>query len=264
MAGFDEEFEVVSWLVRQAGRILLDNYGNPRGIERKSDGTLVTGVDRDASELISSSLMKQFPGYGILDEERQEDGTRFSRKRCWVVDPLDGTVEYIEETGDFGIIVGLLDGFRPVFGVTYKPHKDELAYAARGQGAYLLQGGEAARLSVSESDELHVLISRIRSSEELDTMLARLEPDSVTYMGGSLKTIEIARGDATLFLCPTTSRMALWDLCAPSVILEEAGGRISDVHGNPFNYQGGTTNYKGVVATNRRIHDAVLNRISML
>lgn len=248
--------------MRRAGKFLLDNYDNSHVPETKTDGTPVTAVDKRVSEMISSALEKEFPDYGILDEERDQDETRFTKSRCWVIDPLDGTREYISKTGDFGIIVGLLDNYHPVFGVTYKPHKDELMFAAREQGAYLLEGGRIRSLKVSESDEIHVLVSSSRSSEELDAMLRDLNPDSVAYMGGSLKMVEVAKGDATLFLCPTTSKISLWDLCGPSIILEGAGGRISDIYGNPFDYQSkDTANYKGVVATNGILHDKVLESI---
>jgi 3'(2'), 5'-bisphosphate nucleotidase len=245
----------------RAGKILLDNYDNPSGVETKPDGTLVTEVDKMSSDLIISTLIGQFPEYGILDEEG--GGISLDRQRVWVVDPLDGTKEYVEKTGDFGMIIGLVDGEDAVLGITYKPQTGEMVYAARGQGAYLLRNGISTPLGVRNDDSIDVLVSRSRSCSQLDSMLSRIKPNSVTPMGGSLKTIEIAKGKATLFLCPPESRMHLWDLCAPSVILEEAGGRITDAYGQAFDYRASdTANYRGVVAANGSIHELVLKRIA--
>jgi len=258
---FKEEVIFISKLMKEAGEILLKNYENPQGIETKADGTLTTEVDKKVSRLIFSSLEKQFPEYGVLDEEY--GGKNLERRKIWVSDPLDGTAEYIRKTGDFGIIIGLLENMQPVFGITYKPQKDEFAYAAKSCGAYLFQSGRTTKLKVSNSDEIHVLISRKRSSEELEKMLNSLKPSSVKFMGGSLKTVEVAKGNATLFLCPRTSPMSIWDICAPSVILEEANGRITDIYGKNISYQDikGNKNYDGVIATNGRIHEMVLERI---
>ena len=258
---FKEEIAFISKLMREASEILLKNYEYPQGIEVKADKTLVTEVDKKVSTLIFSSLEKEFPEYGILDEEH--GGKDLDRRKIWVSDPLDGTAEYIKKTGDFGIIIGLLENMQPIFGVTYKPQKDEFVYAAKECGAYLFQSGKTTKLRVSNSDDIHVLISRERSSEELEKMLNNLKPSSVKHVGGSLKTVEVAKGIASLFLCPRTSPMSIWDICAPSVILEEANGRITDVYGNRFNFQNlkDNKNYNGIIATNGRVHELVLERI---
>jgi 3'(2'), 5'-bisphosphate nucleotidase len=108
-------------------------------------------------------------------------------------------------------------------------------------------------------------VSRSRQSPELRALLEAVGPSATSQMGGSLKTIEVARGSVNLFLCPPTSTMHLWDLCAPSVILAEAGGRLTDAHGRPIDYaQHGTANRNGVVAASAVVHETVIKRIAPL
>ncbi len=257
-----EELEFVKDIIRKAGDILLELYDNTTGIRVKGDGSLVSDSDKKVSTYLLRELTKSFPEYAILDEESKEDGQRFIKEYCWFIDPLDGTREYLEKRNNFGVLMGLAKNFQPILGVTYKPQTDELVYAVRGYGAYIESRGIKRKIRVDTSPETRIIVSNSRTSEELEEMIERIDPTSKENMGGSLKTVEVARGNATLFLCPTTSIMHLWDLCAPSIILEEAGGRITDIYGGKFDYSmGQTANRNGVVASNGIIHDDVLKRI---
>jgi len=259
--GFEKEVMFISELMKKVGKIILDNYDAPGGVERKGDGTLVTDIDKKVSRMISSALEESFPEYGILDEEG--GGKGLEKRRMWIVDPLDNTKGYVEKTNDFGVIIGLNENDETVFGATYNPKVDEFAYAGKGVGSYLTTEGKTIRLRVSESEKIHALVSRTRKSQELNAMLYQLNADSIKYIGGALKTIEVAKGTVTLFLCPRKYKMHSWDLCAPSLILEEAGGKITDVYGNKLDYKNSDHRiYNGVVATNGKIHDMVLERIS--
>jgi 3'(2'), 5'-bisphosphate nucleotidase len=239
--------------------MILGSYEKTRNIELKPDRTLVTNIDKKVSELIISGLKRNFPDYGILDEE--QGGSKLERRKVFVVDPLDNTKGYIDKTGDFGILLGLVDKNETVLGITYNPQKNEFAYAARGYGSFMLKNNNTTRLNVSDSKEVHALVSSSRSSEEMEAMLKRINPRSLRYMGGSLKTVEVAKGNATLFLCPKSSSMSTWDICAPSIILKEANGKITNLRGEEFRFKG-NKNYDGVVATNGYIHDKILERIS--
>jgi len=249
-------------LVSDAGKILIDNYPNLLRIETKADGTFVTQVDRESSRSISAGLRLISPGFAILDEETKEDGSRFDSGFCWVVDPLDDTKGYINGGKNFGVMVGLLHEFVPVMGICYKPSSNELSYAVKEKGAYININGVTSRLRVSGSSSLdRVLVSDSRKSPDLDRMLNLLNPVEIIHMGGSLKTIEVAKGNSEVFLCPPSSTMHLWDLCAPQVILEEAGGRMTDVYGKEFDYsQRETANRNGIIAANNdNIYKTVLN-----
>ena len=260
---YDTELKEAIRIAKEAGRKLISLYDRPVDVETKTDGTPVSRADREAASYITSELRSVFPDDAILNEEEREDGSRFHRSRCWVVDPLDGTRDYLNGVGDFGVMIGLMDNFQPVLGVTFKPLKNELAFAVAGHGASLIDSRGEAPLHVSDSETIHAIVSRSRRSEELEIFLAAVAPAQVSQMGGSLKTIEVARGRANLFLCPPSSTMHLWDLCAPSVILAEAGGRLTDVYGLRIDYaQRETANQSGVVAASRAIHDSVISRIA--
>ncbi len=257
-----EELRFVKDRIRKAGDILLEHYDNPTGIGVKDDDSPVSDADKKVSTFLSCELKESFPEHAILDEESEEDGQRFSREYCWFIDPLDGTRSYLKKRGDFGILIGLAKNFQPVLGVTYKPQTNELVYAVRGHGAYIESDGIKRKIRVDTSPETKLLVSDARTSEELEEMIKRINPTSKDYIGGSLKTVEVALGNATLFLCPTTSVMHLWDLCAPGIILEEAGGRITDVYGGKFDYSmRQTANRNGIVASNGIIHYDVLQII---
>lgn len=260
---FQSELKEAIRIVESAGKKLLSLYERPIDVETKSDGTKVSRADRETAVYITDELRRLFPDHAILNEEQREDGSRFQRLLCWVVDPLDGTKEYLAKIPDFGVMIGLLENFRPVLGVTLKPLKNELAYAAIGQGAYVVDSRGKSPLHVSDSDSVHAIVSRSRRSRQLKMLLAAVEPAKTSQMGGSLKTIEVARGAANLFLCPPRSTMHLWDLCAPSAILVEAGGRLTDAFGQPIDYaQAETANRKGVVAASAVIHDRIVNSIA--
>ncbi len=257
---FSEELDFVKDIICKAGSMLLEFYSKPGDISTKDDGSLVSDADRRVSEYLFFELIKAFPKYAILDEERKEDGSRFDREYCWFVDPLDGTRDYLKRGNDFGVIIGLTRNFQPVLGITYKPQTDELVYAIKGQGAYINIDNMEDKILVNNSTESRVLISNTRTSAELEEMIRRIKPNSLEKMGGSLKVIEVAKGNATLFLCPTTSIMHLWDLCATSLILEEAGGKITDIYGNDFDYsQRQTSNVNGVLASNGRVHECTID-----
>lgn len=259
---FQVELDKAIRIARAAGDVLLSLYEQPIDVERKSDGSPVSRADRETAALITDELRRHFPDYAILNEEQREDGQRFQRPRCWVVDPLDGTREYLDKIPDFGVMIGLLEHLHPVLGVTFKPLKNELACAVVGQGACLIDERGMSSLRVSDCESVHAIVSRSRRNRQLKNLLAAVEPAEITPMGGSLKAIEVARGAANLFLCPPRSTMHLWDLCAPSAILAEAGGRLTDVFGQPIDYgQAETANRRGVIAASAVIHEQVVQSV---
>lgn len=260
---FERELSEAIRVAQEAGNILLSQYGNPEGVEKKEDGSLVSRADRASSEHITDELRRLFPEHAILNEEQRDDGSRFERPLCWVVDPLDGTKEYLNKIGHFGVMIGLTERAEPVLGVTFKPLRNELAYAAVGQGAFLRDASGEHRLHVSGSETIHALVSRSRQTQELTDLLEAIQPAEISRMGGSLKTVEVARGNVNLFLCPPSSTMHLWDLCAPSVILHEAGGLLTDVRGEPIDYaRPDTANSNGVIAASSAIHKTVISKLA--
>jgi len=254
---YKSELQTAIELAKQAGEYLLNERQNIGRIYTKKDKSLVCRVDKKSSDFLTKSLLHYFPDYGLLDEENKQD-LRGNREYFWVIDPLDGTIEYINDGSNFGLMIGLVHKNKPILGVTYAPVKKELIYAIKGYGAFLENQRKKQKIKVYNSKEINVLISARRKSEELDNLLKKISPKKITNMPSSFKTLEVAKGNATLFLCPETNTMNLWDLCAPQIILEEAGGKLTDLYGKNIDYNGDTVNRNGVIASNNMIHNKIL------
>ncbi|MBI2668291.1 3'(2'),5'-bisphosphate nucleotidase CysQ [Candidatus Woesearchaeota archaeon] len=251
--------EDVLEIISEAGALLLTNFDQEHAITKKSDNTPVTDIDHLVSAYLSKNLREKYPSFGLIDEEQNSNPAERNKEFCWVIDPLDSTRDYIERKDGFGIIIGLLQESKPVLGVTYKPAKKEIASTLYGEGAFLYTDGERKRITVSPSSEINLILSRSRKSTALDKILGLMKPSSITYMGGATKIVEVAKGEATCYLCPPSSPLHLWDLCGTSLILQEAGGTITDWYGKPFNFQTmDFENRRGVVATNGIIHEQIM------
>jgi fructose-1,6-bisphosphatase/inositol monophosphatase family enzyme len=253
------DLDIVKTIALSAGALLRNHQSAVGTVRYKDDRSIVCTVDDLSSAYITTQLKKSFPADAILDEERPlKRWDEYSR--VWIVDPLDGTIDYVRGGTNYGIMIALLHEHVPVLGVTYKPATDECAYAIRGQHAFV----NDRELHVSSSSEIHLLVSKFRSGPVLEDLLQKVNPASVRHMPGSLKTVEIAKGTATAFACPPDITMNVWDLCAPSVILEEAGGKITDIYGHPIRYDAALVHKYGVIASNGVVHDQLIERIHAL
>ena len=263
MESLDRELEVARAAARAAGKLVLDLYGDDDlPVRLKPDQSPITAADEASNTLIVDRLRAAFPADAILSEESPDDPARFDHRRVWIVDPLDGTRDFIAKTGEFCVLIGLtIDGL-PVLGVAYQPICDALYYARRGGGAFLESGGTVQRLTASKRSgpgEVRVGISRLNPDEGLGKCLAAagLAPRAV-QMGASVKHLALARGDldAVLNLSPGEQE---WDTCATEVILVEAGCTATDGDGNPFRYnQKDLYRHRGSVASNGLCHPLML------
>jgi len=263
LKGLDRELEIARLAAREAGQIVMQYYGQPSlEVEVKPDGSPVTAADRAANDCVLSRLAEAFPEDAILSEESPDDPIRFERRRVWIVDPLDGTRDFIAGTGDFCTLIGLTIENTPVLGVAYQPTRQALYFAVKGGGAFLESAGTTHPLSASSRrvpSELRVGISRLNPDEGLGKCLAAagLAPRAV-QMGASVKHMALARGDldAVLNLSPNEQE---WDTCAPEVILAEAGCSMTDGDGQRLRYnQKDLYRRRGSVASNGLCHPLML------
>jgi 3'(2'),5'-bisphosphate nucleotidase len=259
----ERELEIACLAAREAGRVILGHYGNPEiVVSIKPDASPVTVADQASNTVVLDHLRAAFPDDAFLSEESPDDGSRFGRRRVWIIDPLDGTRDFLAQTGDFSVHIGLVIDAQPVLGVVYQPVRQARYYASQGTGAFLESSGTTARLATStrrEPSELRVGISRLNPDEGLGKCLAAsgLAPRAVA-MGASVKHMALARGDldAVLNLSPAEQE---WDTCAPQVILTEAGCTVSDGDGKPFGYnQQDLYRRRGSVASNGLCHSFML------
>jgi len=223
-------------LTRRAGAEVLQYYKENYSIEEKNDQSPVTEADYASEEILIDGLKTTEPGI-IAEEAGLIQGK--SENRYWIVDPLDGTQDFIDKTGEFSIMVGLLEEGKPRLGVVFAPAMEKLWYAAEGGGAYLLDEGIETKIRVAGKESLrdYVLIaSRNHFTPQDESVADRLGVDGITRMGSlGIKFCSIAEGMADLVYY-TTDRLGVWDCCAPQIILEEAGGEAFDIWGRELSY----------------------------
>src|SRR6266705_221036 len=171
------ELEVAKNLALGAGSILMDYYKRSISIDWKAPGDPVTAADREASELIVSGVTREFPDHGVLCEEEPDDLSRLQRTHVWMIDPMDGTREFIEHRGEFAVQIGFVVEGTPVLGVVYQPTVDKLYYAAAGLGAFLQTGGSTTPLHVSteqNASKLIIVESRSHRSARVQAIRQRM------------------------------------------------------------------------------------------
>jgi 3'(2'), 5'-bisphosphate nucleotidase len=265
---FRQELDTAMALARQAGELIRGLQGGV-AVEQKADESPVTEADRRADALIVAALRLAFPDDGVLSEEAPDDGTRLHKPRVWMVDPIDGTKDFIHGRDGYAVMIGLLVGDRPVLGVVYQPACDKLYSAVRGHGAFLARdGGAPAPIHVSGVDELpgiRMVASASNRSATIDRVRERLGVSDELNVGSvGLKLGLIAEGVRDLYVNPA-GHSKLWDACGPEAILVEAGGRLSDLSGAPLDYRGRELgNTRGLIASNGVLHAEVVQRLAAL
>jgi 3'(2'), 5'-bisphosphate nucleotidase len=163
--------------------------------------------------------------------------TRCKWQSYWLVDPLDGTREFIKRNGEFTVNIALIENHEPTIGVVYAPALNLLFYAARGEGAFRQLGKktpQAIKARAYDPTQVAVAGSRSHADDTLERFLSRMGPHMLISMGSSLKICLVAEGRADLY--PRLGLTSEWDTAAAQCILEEAGGKLIDMNENPFNY----------------------------
>jgi 3'(2'), 5'-bisphosphate nucleotidase len=231
--------EALCSIAREAGAAILDVYGRDIAVELKDDRSPLTAADRAAHAVISGELAALRPKLPLLSEESapHEHAERRSWSRYWLVDPLDGTKEFLKRNGEFTVNIALVDANRAMLGVVFTPALDRLYYGAVDGGAWRQDAREASRpIHVREeaARPLRVVGSRSHASPEVVSYLEGLGPHELVSMGSSLKICLIAEGAADIY--PRLGPTSEWDTAAAQAILESAGGRMIDRAGRPLRY----------------------------
>lgn len=225
-------------IARNAGAEIKRIYhsGECIGVKSKEDDSPVTKADIAAHHIIVEGLAKLTPEVPILSEEGIDAASFEERKswsQYWLVDPLDGTKEFINRTGEFTVNIALVQGHDVVLGVVYLPEKDLLYYACKDYGAYRVEGENKQKLSitpVAADRPLNVVASRRHGADALEAMLKKAASHfsqlNKVSMGSSLKICALAEGKADWY--PRLALTSEWDTAAAQIVLEEAGGTIVD------------------------------------
>lgn len=272
MSQFKDELRVAVELARAAGAAILEQYKGPLDVEQKNedDGSEpVTQADRIANELIVSGLQREFPGDGILAEESVDTKRRLGKSRVWMVDPLDGTNGFIAGNGDFAVQIGLAEEGEVIVAVVYAPLSGVLYRAVRGEGTWIERPElEPERAHVSDRRELaemRLAASRSHRSPRMNKVVQRFgfrEEVQRGSVGIKIGLLIEQQCDVYIHLSPRTKQ---WDTCAPQLILTEAGGRMTDLFGDPLNYNvPDVQNRNGLVASNGASHDQIIEMLAPL
>lgn len=226
-------------LSRRAGQAILEVYHRDFDVEHKADASPLTEADLASHRLIVEGLRALTPEVPVLSEESASIPweTRRQWSRYWLVDPLDGTREFVKRNGEFTVNIALIEAHRVIMGVVQTPVTGDLYYACAGDGAFWQSAPEAEPRRLAARAPAHPLVvagSRSHGSDRQRVLLDRLGEYTLVPRGSSLKFCLIARGEADLYLRagPTSE----WDTGAAQCVLEEAGGAVLKLDGTPLRY----------------------------
>ena len=224
----------------KAGEAIMEYYKTDHEADYKDDNSPVTAADRAAHEIIMQGLKEKYGDIPCISEEGYIPpyNERKEWNSFWLVDPLDGTKEFIGRRGDFTVNIALINGDSPEIGVIYVPAKGLLYYATKDGGAWKAEGtGDASRISVrktTSSDGLIVVGSRLHSSKEEEQFVSKFKVKEKKSYGSSLKFCAVAEGAADIY--PRFNPTMEWDTAAGQCIVEIAGGTVVDTSGRRLIY----------------------------
>ncbi len=233
-----ELIEPVVALATDAGQAILQVYATDFDVQEKSDESPLTQADLASHHCIVAGLKQLTPDIPIISEE---DGLptfaeRSQWQRYWLIDPLDGTKEFVNRNGEFTVNIALIDSHRPVLGVVYVPVQDKTYLGCEGHGAELREDGSVKpiRVAGTSSTPVRIVGSRSHRGSSLDAFLDRLGETDMIPMGSSLKFCVIAEGRADIY--PRLGPTSEWDTAAAQAVVEQAGGKVLELDGRPLSY----------------------------
>jgi 3'(2'), 5'-bisphosphate nucleotidase len=223
-----DEIKFVNNVAREAGKKILDIYMTSYDIEIKSDMSPITLADKTSNSIIENRLTEKFPNIPILSEEGNDIPftERKKWKKFWLIDPLDGTKEFIKKNGEFTINIALIYNNYPTFGCVYAPFFNNLYWAFKGMGAYKInENNKKKRIKVKPSSDIkRIVTSRSHLNKEVLNFINKHHNYELIKMGSSLKLCCIADGKADLY--PRLGLTSEWDIGAAQCVVEEAGGSV--------------------------------------
>ena len=276
--------------IRKAGDEVMKLYHQEIDIQKKQDSSPVTEADLLSNNLLVEILKKT--NIPILSEEIKDSPERLNSDKLWIIDPLDGTKDFIQKTDEFSLMVALIEKGKPILGIVYAPALGKLYYAQKGEGAFLelrveskengvekednflvpLNKGDTGgfvksrELRVSDKDNFEdwsILVSRNHLGKEEVALAEKLKFKAKVPTGSiGVKLGLIAEGKAEMYL-HAIDKTWEWDIAAPQIILEEEGGKVTDIDGEKLVFNKKTPkNFRGILATNRRKHERIIKELN--
>ena len=253
---WEKELQAAIEAANLAKKAILDFYHTKVEVEIKSDDSPVTIADKTADKIIREYLHEKFPTHAFLTEESEDNGDRLQNDFVWIVDPVDGTKDFIAHDDEFTTNIALAYKHKLVVGVVLAPACDELYYASAGNGAFF-QKGEQKPVKIHVSDkvsDLTVLISVFHFNDNEKLMIEK-HSDKLKHVvrrGSSLKPCMIAHGLAEVHY-RFSGNTKEWDTAACQIVVEEAGGLFVEPDGTPITYnREDVYNRNGYIVVNRK------------
>lgn len=250
---------------RQGGEVVMKLYHKMVTYELKNDNSPVTEADIQSNGIIGDILATG--DYPILTEEGVDDVSRLDAESVWVVDPLDGTTEFVNRTDEFTVMISLVKKGVPVVGVIDSPNEGSTYVAELGRGAFVYNGGMWKQIRTSQISDIsqsRVLVSRTHNPVLESDFVRRLQVSSLQSKGSSLKAVAVSSGEADAYLT-FSNRIKEWDTAASYCILHEAGGMMTDMQGCSLMYnQADVCHSNGILATNGHIHGYMVEHYNKL
>ena len=259
------ELDIAIKAADQAGRAILEIYQGNYETSTKNDDSPITDADLKSNEVIKEILVQT--GHQILSEEDTDDLSRLSQEMIWIIDPLDGTSDFIGKTGEFTVMIALIKNKKPILGVIGWPTGKTMFVAQKGSGAFRFSNEQWSKISVTKVSDIpkcRTVGSRHHLSDKEKLFIKKLGIEDFTSIGSSLKVGKISSGEAEAYIT-TTNKMKEWDSAASYCIISEAGGKMTDMSGNDLTYNNEDVYHQnGILVTNGLIHNKIVEEFKKL
>lgn len=260
-SSYPSELQIAINAVIESGKEVMRIYETNFISKLKTDDSLVTQADISSNKIIKKIISKS--NYVILSEEAKDNKSRLKEKTIWVIDPLDGTTDFVNRTGEFTIMIALVENNKPKLGIINCPSKDILYIAQSDRGSYRFSNNVWEKITVSRIsnlEECRAILSRHHISNRERDFLKKLKIGGFTSIGSSLKVSKISSGEAEIYFT-MTDRMKEWDTCASYCIINEAGGKMTDMLGDDLTYNKEQLNHQnGILVTNGLVHEKIVKK----
>jgi myo-inositol-1(or 4)-monophosphatase len=254
----EEDFRLLKGAVEDAGRLAHSYFRQELAVRKKHDGTEVSEADLAVDDALKGALLSGRPNYGWLSEETEDDPNRLEQRFVWMVDPIDGTNAFLRHVPEWTISVALVQEGKPVLGAVFNPATDEFFHAIRGGGAFL--NGKPISVTVRETLEgaLFIASGGLFKKRIWKEPWPGVESRWVNSVAYRLSLVAAGRADATVSL----SAKCEWDLAAGMLLVEEAGGVVTDHHGHAFRFNLPIPRFPSLVAAPPGLHAKLIERTS--
>ncbi len=252
----EEDYALLKVAAREAGELALTYFRKSIIVKRKIDGSEVSEADLALDVALKLALHVPRPSYGWLSEETEDDPERLEHRRVWVVDPIDGTNAFLRHLPEWTVSAALVEDGVPVLGVVFNPATKEFFHAMRGKGAFLNDQPIAASTKSTLDGALLIASGGLFKKKIWKEPWPEVKTRWVNSVAYRLALVACGEADATISL----SAKCEWDLAAAALIVEEAGGTITDHHGEAHRYNRASPRFSSLVASGKALHPLLIER----